>query len=225
LFAACARAQNDTDKLKRIYLETTAAVAIICVPIFVTAAVVPETLILGIYGAKWEASAALIRPLSLAVLVNALLAINGPILMAADRVGVELRNQIYTILLFIPMLLVAIEYSVVATAWTVFATYLVRWILLALATWRFTGAKASEYLDTFRMPLVFGAAVGAAAIATDACASVLPAFFRLVAVASVAGVTMVALVRHFGANFLKGQLTTLVRVDNLSGVVRKFLNV
>jgi O-antigen/teichoic acid export membrane protein len=225
LFAACARAQNDTEKLKRIYLETTAAVAIICVPIFVTAAVVPDTLILGIYGDKWQASIPLILPLSLAVLVNALLAIKGPILMAGNRVGVELRNQVYTMLLFVPLLLVAIQYSVVATAWTVFATYVVRWILLASATLRFTGATAGDYLRCFRVPVVFGAVVGLAALAVDHGVSFLPAFFRLLAVAAVATVTVVALTRHFGANFLKGNLHTLVKIENLSGVVRKFLNV
>jgi O-antigen/teichoic acid export membrane protein len=225
LFAACARAQNDTEKLKRIYLETNAAVALICVPIFVTTAVVPETLILGIYGSKWHASIPLILPLSLAVLVNALLAIKGPILMAGNRVGVELRNQAYTMLLFVPLLLVAIQYSMVATAWTVFATYVVRWILLALATLRFTGATAGEYMRTFRLPVVFGAAVAATAAIADNYMSFLPAFFRLMAVMTVASITVVVLVRHFGANFLKGNLNTLVKIDNLSGVVRKFLNV
>jgi O-antigen/teichoic acid export membrane protein len=225
LFAACARAQNDAEKLKQIYLETNAAVAIICVPIFVTAAVVPETLILGVYGPQWQASIPLIQPLSLAVLVNVLLAIKGPILMAGNRVGVELRNQVYTVLLFVPLLLVAIRYSMVATAWTVFATYIVRWILLAVATLRITGATAVEYLRTFRIPVVFGAAVGGTAATVDSCVSFLPAFVRLVAVATVATLTVMALARHFGAIFLKGNLNTLVKIDNLSGVVRKFLNV
>ena len=225
LFAVCARTQNDTGKLKQIYLETNAAVAIICVPIFVTAAVIPETLILGIYGSKWLASIPLIVPLSLAVLVNALLAIMGPILMAGNRVGVELRNQIYTVLLFVPLLVIATRYSMVATAWAVFASYVVRWILLATATLHFTGATAGEYARTFRIPAIFGAVVGVLTATADSYLSFLPAFFRLVAVATVATVTVVALVRHLGGNFLKRNLTTLVKIDDLSNAVRKFLNV
>jgi PST family polysaccharide transporter len=225
LFAACSRTQSDPEKIKRIYLETNAVVAIICFPVFVTAALVPETIILGIYGPKWQASVPVITPLSLAVLVNALLAIKGPILMAGNRVGVELKNQVYTILLFVPILFITIQYSMVAVAWAVFATYMIRWILLAIATLHFTGATASEYASTFRIPILFGAATSIAAVATDSYLSFLPAFTRLVAVAAVATITLLICIRLFGGHFVKANLGTLVEVKNLSGIVRKFLNV
>lgn len=225
LFAACSRTQDDPQKIKRIYLETNAAVAIICFPIFLTAALVPETIILGIYGAKWQASVPIILPLSLAVLVNALLAIKGPILMAGNRVGVELKNQIYTILLFVPILFITIQYSLVTVAWAVFATYTIRWLLLTFETLRFTGATVGEYANTFRIPVLFGVAVSAAAAVTDHYLSFVPPFARLVAVAAVASLTLLIFIRLFGGKFLKANLATLVEVKNLSGIVRKFLNV
>jgi O-antigen/teichoic acid export membrane protein len=225
LFSLCSRTQKDLERIKRIYLETNAAVAVICFPLFVTAAVVPETIVLGVYGVKWQEAIPIITPLSLAVLVNALLAIKGPILMAGNRVGIELKNQVYTILLFIPLLLITIQHSLVAVAWAVFATYLVRWILLAINTLRFTGATVREYVGTFRIPVLFGAATSITAAAADHYLSFLPAFTRLVAVMSVSAVTVLVLTRLFGARFLKTNLSTLVDIRNLSGVVRKFLNV
>ena len=225
LFSACSRTQKDLEKIKRIYLETNAAVAMICIPIFVTTAVIPETIILGIYGAKWQAAIPVITPLSLAVLVNALLAIKGPILMAGNRVGIELKNQIYTVLIFIPLLLITIQYSLIAVAWAVLATYMIRWILLAINTLRFTGASVSEYASTFRMPIFFGAVVSAIAAGTNIYLSFLTPFIRLAAVGAISAITLLILMRLFGGRFLKSNMSTLVEIKNLSGVVRRFLNV
>lgn len=225
LFAACSRTQKDREKIKRIYLETNAAVAVICFPIFVTAAVVPETIIMGVYGSKWQAAVPVITPLSLAVLVNALLAIKGPILMAGNRVGLELKNQIYTILMFVPMLLITIQYSLVAVAWAVFATFMIRWILLTIDTLRFTGATATEYLRSFRTPVLFGGVVSATGAMANHYLGFLPPFARLATVATIAALTLLILVRVYGGNFLKKNMGTLVEVKNLSGFARKFLNV
>jgi PST family polysaccharide transporter len=208
LLSACAQAQNNPGQIKRIFLETNAAVALLCFPIFVTTSIIPKTLVLGIYGSKWEASAAIITPLSLAVLVHALLAIEGPILTAMDRVGIELKNQIYTILLFIPILLVVVQYSLVTVAWAVFAIYMIRWILLTIATLRLTGATA----------------IGTVAAVTDHYLFFLPAFYRLATVGCAAFIILLLSVRLFGAHFLRTNISSLVDVNNLSGTLRKFLN-
>jgi O-antigen/teichoic acid export membrane protein len=225
LFSVCARTQNDKEKIKRIYLETTSAVAIICFPIFITAAVIPETIVIGIYGPKWQASVPIIMPLSLAVLVHALLAIKGPILTASNNVIYELKNQIYTILVFIPMLFIAVRYSMVAVAWVVFFAYMTRWILLAVDTLHFTGATIGEYARTFRIPIIFGAAVSTASVVTDSYLHFLPAFTRLIAVGVVATFTLLVFTKIFGGKFLGSNLGTLVDVKNLSGAARRFLNV
>jgi O-antigen/teichoic acid export membrane protein len=225
LFSACARTQSDSEKIKRIYLETTAAVAFICFPIFVTAAAVPETIIFGIYGHKWQASVPVVMPLSLAILINALLAVNGPILMAANRIGVELKNQFYTILMSIPILLLATKYSLAAVAWAVLAIYAVRWILLTIATSHVTGVKVSDYVVTCRTPVLFACGISAAATVADNYLSFLPAFYKLLAVISIACIAMLILMRIFGGYFLRKNLGTLVEVKNLHGVLRNFLNV
>lgn len=228
LFAACARTQGDSAAIRRLYLETTAAVAVICFPLFLTAAVVPETLVLALYGPKWAASIPLVTPLTLAVLVNALLAIKGPILMAGNRVGVELRNQVYTVLMFVPALLVAAQYSMVAVAWAVLATYVARWLLLARDTLRMTGVGARAYAATFRTPVLIGACVCVTAALVDwAGAWLLPSapFVRLVAVSAAVAMVLLGLVRLLGARFLASHLGTLVKTARLPGSVRTLLNV
>lgn len=225
LFAACARTQRDHAAVKRIYLETNAAVAFICFPLFLTAALVPDTLVLALYGPKWGASVPVVAPLALAVLVNALLAIKGPILMAGDRVGVELRNQVVTVLIFVPALLIAIQYSLAAVAWAVMATYVARWLLLARDTLRLTGASVHEYAATFRTPVLCGACVSIAACLADRYLVFLGPLARLSVVAAVAAIVLLGLVRLFGGRFLTSYLGTLVKTGNLSGPVRKLLNV
>lgn len=225
LFAVCSRNQNDTEKIKRIYLETTAAVAIICFPIFISAAVIPETIVIGIYGEKWQASAPVIMPLSLAVLIHALLAIKGPILMAGDMVRHELKNQIYTILLFLPMLAIAIQYSMVVVAWAVFATYLIRWILLTIDTLKITNSTVTEYASTFRIPILFGAAISTISAVSDNYLSFLPALTRLVGVVIIAIISLLSLIRIYGGRFLRTNLVTLIEINQLPPIARKFLNI
>ncbi len=225
LFAACARTQRDTAALKRIYLETTAAVAMLCFPLFLTVAAVAETLVLALYGPLWAASVPVVAPLALAVLVNALLAIKGPILMAGNRVGLELRNQLYTVLMFVPALWIAVQFSTVAVAWAVLATYVARWLLLALHTLRLTGVSVRAYAATLGTPLLFGVGVSLAAALAERTLAFLPPLARLLAVAAVAAVVLLGLIRLFGARFLKSYLGTLVQTASLPGSVRTLLNV
>ena len=225
LFAACARTQQDRAAVKRIYLETNAAVALICLPLFLTAALVPETLVLALYGPKWAASVPFVPPLALAVMVNALLAIKGPILMAGNRVGVELRNQLLTVLMFVPALLFAVRYSLAAVAWAVLAIYVARWTLLAIDTLRLTGASLREYAATFRIPVLFGACISLTAGVADRSLAFVGPLPRLFIVASVAAIVLLGLVRLLGGQFLKSYLGTLVSTTKLSGAVRKMLNV
>jgi PST family polysaccharide transporter len=225
LFAACSRQQHDAGRLKTIYLETSAAVALVCIPLFATAASIPATLVLGVYGDRWAASIPLVTPLALAVLVNALLAINGPILMAGDQVGVELRTQACTVLLFVPALFVAVRYTMAVAAWTVFAAYSLRWALLTAATLRLTGAAASEYARKLCFPAGFGLTVALAAAGADRCFAFLPAFPRLLAVALMAATASLLLTQHFGASFLTTNMSGLVSVERLSLQLRKFLHV
>jgi O-antigen/teichoic acid export membrane protein len=225
LFAACARSQGDAGAVKRVYLETNAAVAFICFPLFLTAALVPETVVLGLYGPQWRAAIPLAAPLALAVLVNALLAIKGPILMAADKVGLELRNQLVTVLVFVPALAIAIQHSLAAVAWAVLATYAVRWLLLALDTLRLTGATLAEYGATLRTPVLVGACVGGAAAVAEHATAFLAPLPRLLAVATTAALVLLALMRVVGGHFLRRYLGTFVQPAALSAPVRKLLRV
>lgn len=225
LFSACSRAQGERRQVRRIYLETNAMVAMLCIPLFATAAALPDTIVLAVYGERWRGSVPLVTPLALAVLVNTLLAIKGPVLMAGDRVGLELKNQLLALLLFVPALLAALRWSMVAAAWAVLATYTVRWLLLAADTLRFTGAGLGEYARTFRLPLLAGACVAAAAAGADRWLAFVPALPRLGAVSLVAAATLALLVHLLGGRFLQRELATLVAVERLAPPVRRFLGV
>jgi O-antigen/teichoic acid export membrane protein len=224
LFAACSRAQGQQARLRNIHLETGTAVALVCVPVFGAAAAIPDTLILGVYGPAWAASIPLVTPLALAVLVNALLAIHGPVLMAMDKVGTELRNQLLTIVLFVPALAAAVRISLAATAWTIFGTFVLRWLLLTRSTLHFTGAGAADYARSLRSPLLLGVLVAVAAAAVDRSLAGLPPTLRLLGVAAASGAVVLALAQRFGAACLRRHLATLVDVERLALPLKKFLN-
>lgn len=224
LFAACARAQGERERLRRIHIETGTAVALVCAPVFCAAAAMPDTLILGVYGPAWAASIPLVTPLALAVLVNAMLAIHGPVLMAMDKVGIELRNQLATIALFVPALALAVRFSLQATAWTIFATFVLRWLLLTRAALRHTGSRPAEYVRSLRLPAVLGAAVAVVAAGADRGLAGLAPTARLSCVAVLVGVAVLALAQRFGAACLKRHLATLVDVERLALPLKRFLN-
>jgi len=225
LFTSCSRQQHDTAKLKTIYLETSTAVAMVCLPLFATAAAVPATLVLGVYGNKWEAAIPLVPPLALAVLVHVILAVQGPVLMAANRVGAELRNQVFTVLIFLPLLWVAAQHALVWTAWAVFAAHVLRWALLTVATLRLTGARVQDYARCFYYPVLFGATVAAAACAVDVCLASIPAFPRLLAVTAAASGLSLLLAQQYGAIFLTSHMRSLVSVERLALPIKRFLNI
>jgi PST family polysaccharide transporter len=225
LFAACSREQDDTGRLKTIFLETSTAVAMVSVPLFATAAAVPATLILGVYGSKWQAAIPLVPPFALALLVHVVLAVQGPVLMAANRVGAELRNQVCTVLIFLPLLWVAARHALVWTAWAVCATYVLRWVLLTVATLRLTGARVHEYARCLCYPILFGSTVAVVAYTVDACLASIPALPRLLAVTAAAAGLSLLLAQQYGAAFLTSNMRSLVSVDRLSLPIKRFLNI
>lgn len=133
LFAACSRAQHQPHNVRRAYLGATTAVALVCLPLFFSVAAVADTVIVGLYGKSWEAAAAPLVPLAMAMPLVALLAVAGPVLMSMDRVSAELRAQAIVLVVLLPLLYFAARHSIMAIGWAMLAVYVLRWILLTRA--------------------------------------------------------------------------------------------
>ncbi len=126
LFASCSRLEDRTEALQRAYLASVSAVALITFPVFWSVAVCAPVVVAGLYGVRWAEAAPLLRPLALAVTLNAVMAMAGPMLGAADQVKRELKAQALSLVFAIAAFSICIRYSAVALAWAVLGVYLFR---------------------------------------------------------------------------------------------------
>jgi lipopolysaccharide exporter len=126
LLATYSRVQNREEALRQAYLASLAVMAIAIFPLFATAAVASSTIILALYGRAWIGSAPLFVPLALAMPLYALLALSGPLLWAAGKVGLEFRVQVTTAVIAVAVFSMTCRVSVVCLAWGVLAVYAFR---------------------------------------------------------------------------------------------------
>lgn len=226
LFAASSHAQSDTTQLKKGYFAATAVIGLICLPLAFTVASVPETIVIAIYGVKWIAAIPVLPPLALAMALNALLAVVGPVLMAQNKVGVELRAQLITLLAMIPVLYVAAQQSLQAVAWGVVCIYFVRWSLLANAILASLNTGWSDMLTILRWPFLCALVLAMMTFSADQMLQTISHFPRLFADMATAAVTMFVLMRLFGKKILRGPHGDyLLATGRLPVIFRRLLGV
>lgn len=194
LFAASSRSQDEDSALKRGYLAAVGAMALVILPVFGTVAFVPRTVIEGLYGARWVSAAPLLVPLALAVCFHAMMAVAGPVVLGKGRAGKELTVSALVAVLFLAVLLVTSQMSVVALAWGVFAVYVVRFLLMTSVVLRLVGGSWREVLQALRGGLLTFTATAPIVLGVDTILGLIGTepFLRLLA-ATAAGAAMVAL--------------------------------
>jgi O-antigen/teichoic acid export membrane protein len=204
MFSACSRAQADRAKIGRAFLGASIVVSAISLPPFLTAATVPDTVIVGLLGGKWAAAAPVVLPLALAMPVSALTSLVGPVLTATNQVGAELRSQLLTLAVMVPLLCVAVRYSVVAVAWGTLAVYGLRLALLWASVVKRLEIGCMHALRALAWPALCGALVAIPTCTIDRLLRGLSPSPRLVADVAAASLVCLAVSRLFGRQLLGG---------------------
>ncbi len=150
LFPASARAQDNLDSLRRAYLIVVAAVSLVAFPVFAGIAAVTDTLIAALFGPQWVAAGPVLLPLSLSMILHAVMAVAGPVLWGKGAVGAELRVQFWVGVIFVVALLVASRYSVTAMAWAVCGVYGLRVVGMTVVLMRHIELSAHALLGALR---------------------------------------------------------------------------
>jgi PST family polysaccharide transporter len=201
LFSAGSRAQGNHSRLRVAYLACTRAVSLLCFPVFLTMSVVPETIILGVYGERWHGAAILLTPLALAMPINALQAFAGPILMAQNRVDREISAQSFVISVAVPALYIASTYSTATVAWVVLFIYIVRALLLFIQVSRTISVSLSEMIKATTPGVVSAIIVAAPTYTVNYVLAAVPATPRLAIIVIFSGF-MLALVAWLGGRWM-----------------------
>lgn len=183
LLPSFSRIQSDTKRLARIYLAGVGLVAIVLLPPFCAMAVVPSVIVLGLYGVKWAGAVWLFQPLALAIPVNAMMALSGPILASRGKPHTEMRLQFLVLLVAAAGYTISVRYSVLWLSWTVLAVYLLRFALLTGAALREIDARWSDIARIVWPALVLAAIAASAAGLTNLALPDIAMWIRLMGVA------------------------------------------
>ena len=204
LFAASSRAQTDMKQLKKGYFAATAVIGLVSLPLAATVASVPETVVTAIYGKQWLAAIPVLAPLALAMAIHALLAVVGPVLMAQNKVGLELRAQLITLFVMLPILYFTAQQSIKSVAWGVLCIYFVRWILLVNAILPTLNANWVELLNVLRWPFICAIVTALLTFICDIALQNIPPLLRLIANIVISSLALLVLIRLFGKQILDG---------------------
>ena len=156
LFPAYSRAQDETKTISRVYIASAGVTSLVVLPIFCSVAVVPRTVIQGLYGNRWLGAAPLLVPLALAVPFHAVMALAGPLIWGKGKVGRELAMQGIVAVLFLFVLLVTSKLTVLILAWGVFGVYAVRFVLMTWAALRVINASWRSLFCEIRGGAILG---------------------------------------------------------------------
>ncbi|HEY6489098.1 MAG: lipopolysaccharide biosynthesis protein [Terracidiphilus sp.] len=158
LLPAFSRVQNQTERIRRAYLGTFGLVALVLLPPFCAMAAVPGIVVVGLYGSPWARAAVLFQPLALAIPLNALMALSGPVLSARGKPHAEMKLQFGVVLLAGALFWMSVRQSVLWLSWAVLLVYLVRFFVLTHAALQETGARWRD-LARAALPAIFLAKV------------------------------------------------------------------
>jgi O-antigen/teichoic acid export membrane protein len=148
LLPGLSRVQTDKAKLRQIYASAMGLVFLILAPLFAAMAAVPNVVILGLYGEKWAGAIGLFQPLALAIPINAVMALSGPLLTARGKPQHEFYMQMVTVAVAGISYTLAVRWSVFALSWVVLAIYLLRFALLTHTANREIGGRWVDLMAT-----------------------------------------------------------------------------
>lgn len=157
LLSVYAKSQSDTRILQNTYIASASLMALIFLPLYSAMSAVPDLLILGLYGESWHAAIALLTPLSFAMGFTAIIAMAGPLLTGIGKPEIEFKAQLITLFFSIPLLLIAATHTITTLVWAVFASYILRFLLVTSMALQTIKAKQSQLFSILCMPILIAA--------------------------------------------------------------------
>jgi PST family polysaccharide transporter len=161
-FPMLSRLQNDPSRLRRSYLKSHSLVISLTVPVVITCAIFANEIVRALLGPKWDGAAPIVRFLSPAILVFALMNPLSWLLRATGLVGRSLKIALFLTPVMVLGILAGLAYGPSGVA----LGYSGAMVLLVgpLVVWakHGTGITNADYWDCIKRPLIAGLLGGAA---------------------------------------------------------------
>jgi O-antigen/teichoic acid export membrane protein len=171
LFAAYSRTNGQAEPALRAYLASVGLIAALLIPAFAAVAAIPDTVIAAVYGEHWMQVAMLLTPLALAMPVNAVLAVGGPLMSGLGAAGRDAAAQAICVLILIPAVWLASQVSLAMVAWSVLGVYLLRALLVSYLALGLVAGSWGQITRALIGPLVLGLLAALLAWSADALLS------------------------------------------------------
>jgi PST family polysaccharide transporter len=217
MFAALSRVQDESERLKRGFLDATEFVTMIMLPMMIGLALVAELFVSVLFGAKWLPSAPVISVLAIAGFFRLMVTLGPSGLQAAGRPDLHLQWAFLSVILYIPAFYVGLNWGIVGVA----VGYLVATFVLVPIQFGFVArvmnVRAGEMLRTV-YPAVASSAVMALVVWAARMllvSTAVPRLIVLIALIALGVVTYVAVVWMVGRRAVR-RLIRLFREGLLS---------
>lgn len=217
LYSACAKVQDDPQRIRKAYLMLMAGIALAVMPVFFAMSAVADTLVLALYGQRWAQAAEVLQPIALAMPIVLLWGIATPVLWNTGRATLEFRMQLPLAGLWLIGAWVAAQVSLAALAWTVLGLFVLRTLLFTQIAIRQIALGWVDCARALRGGVTLATCVALAAWGADhALANLLPSNPARLAAIIVACTLTLTLALRLLPRLLTADLTALLR----SGLVR-----
>ncbi len=217
LYSACAKVQDDPQRIRKAYLLLMAGIGLVVMPVFFAMSAVADTLVLALYGQHWAQASEVLRPIALAMPIALLWGITTPVLWNTGRATLEFKMQLPLAGLWLIGAWFAAQASLAALAWTVLGLFVLRTLLFTQLAIRQIDVTWADCARALRGGLMLAACVALAGWGADhALMAVLPGNpSRFAAVILACALAVVIVVRVL-PNLLTPDLADILR----SGLAR-----
>lgn len=171
LYSAGAAVQDDHARLRSALATMLGAAMLFAAPPFLAIALVSDTVVLALYGPRWEGAAALLTPLALAMPAIVVTGLVTPLLWNSGEIGRELRVQLPVSLAWAMLcLLLALVAPLPAIGWGLASVLVLRAVLMSQAAMRALRLPLADALLALRSGMAVAAACAVSVWLADSTA-------------------------------------------------------
>jgi O-antigen/teichoic acid export membrane protein len=217
-FPAFAKKQDDHDALARGYIEVTRLLAFVVVPTMVAVAALAPVVVPVIFGAQWESSIVLLQILAIVGVTRSLTSPVGDLVLAKGRPDLTFKINAFLLVTMGVALFVAVQFSVVAVAWTSSVVNTLDFFLFLAVVTHLIGLKQRHYWSALRWIGINSAAAAVAMLGARALLE--PRFgetFGVLVVAAATGaITYLGLAACYERRYIV-QMISMLRPARVAG--------
>jgi O-antigen/teichoic acid export membrane protein len=166
-FPAFARRQSDDAALQRGYLHVVRLVASLSLPLLAVVGATAPVLVPTVFGPQWYDAIPILQVLAAVSAVKIVVNPVGSLVLAKNRPEIGFRMNVASLALMVIALSFAVQWGVLALAWTYLAVVVVVGMGWALVLERTFGLRISEQITVLRRPTLIAATLAGSVAAID----------------------------------------------------------